>query len=250
MKRLDLVLVEAGLAPSRTKAQELIAAGEVEVFVRGEWSQARSASQTAEAKDIRVREGSEVLRYVSRGGLKLEGALEELGLEVTGFRCVDAGLSTGGFSDCLLQRGAKEICGFDVGHGQLDPRLQNDTRLLSFEGVNVKDLEGHPEIRAWIAKGVDLCVADLSFISTVSVLPALVKAIPASRWLLLIKPQFEAGQENLNKRGVASPESFDDVKGRVLRALEKCGLSNERYFASRVKGQDGNQEFFVFAHRS
>lgn len=249
MKRLDLLLVEKGLAPSRTKAQELIAAGQVEIFARGEWNFAKTSSQQHDG-EVRVREGSEILRYVSRGGLKLEGALRELKLDVTGWRCLDVGLSTGGFADCLLQAGAASVCGIDVGHGQLDERLRDDARLVSFEGLNVKDIGAHSGVAAWLKGGVDLCVADLSFISFTQAIPALSEALPPCRWLVLIKPQFEVGQEGLNKRGVANPQLFDDVKGRVLRALEKYGLSTEQYFASQVKGQDGNQEFFVCASRT
>ena len=249
-KRLDVALVQAGLAPSRNKAQELIAAGEVEVLSsRNEWSVTHQASLSVSSEQFRVRPDATTLRYVSRGGLKLEHALQKLKLDVRGWRCLDIGLSTGGFADCLLQQGASEVCGIDVGHGQLDSRMKNDARLLSFEGLHVKDLAQNVRVGEWLAvRPFELCVADLSFISFVRICPELAPLVP-QRLLALIKPQFEVGPENLDKRGVADPSLFDDVQGRVLRVLEKCGFSVADYFASSVKGQDGNQEFFVFAHR-
>lgn len=249
-RRIDMVMVERGLAPSRTKAQALIAGGMVEIFQNGKWSFAHSPSQMVTTEEIRVKEDSEELRFVSRAGLKLEGALNKLQLDVTGWRCLDVGLSTGGFTDCLLKRGAKEVCGFDVGHGQLAKSLRTEPRLRAFEGVHVKDLKSHDAIQAWLKSGLDLCVIDVSFISLVQVLPLLTAAIPPAPVLALVKPQFEVGVDGVDKRGLADPKLFDDVKRRVLLALQKCGLSTKDYFPSDVKGQDGNQEFFVFAHRS
>jgi 23S rRNA (cytidine1920-2'-O)/16S rRNA (cytidine1409-2'-O)-methyltransferase len=249
-ERLDKVLVERGLVPSRTKAQALIEEGQVEILTKGKWIFAHSPSQLVGDQELRVASASEVLRYVSRGGLKLEGALKRLDLSVKGWRCLDAGLSTGGFADCLLQFGASEVCGFDVGHGQLDAKLKSEPRLKWFDKVNVKDLARHKEIQAWIQGGIDLVVADLSFISLISVLPAITQAAPSSALLALVKPQFEVGPAALDKHGIADPKLFDDVKARVLLALEKCGFSVEDYFASQPKGQDGNQEFFVYASRT
>lgn len=249
-ERLDKVLVDRGLVPSRTKAQALIENGDVEILSKGKWIHAQSASQLVGDQEVRISSANEVLRYVSRGGLKLEGALKHLDLSVKGWRCVDAGLSTGGFADCLFQFGAAQVCGFDVGHGQLSAKMKNEARLKSFEKVNVKDLARHAGIQEWVKSGVDLVVADLSFISLISVLPVLTEAVPSSCLLALVKPQFEVGPAALDKNGIADAKLFDDVKARVLIALEKCGLSVVDYFASPVKGQDGNQEFFVYAHRS
>lgn len=243
MKRADVLLTERGLTPSRSKAQELIASGDVEVFRAGEWRPVTQASlKISPDEELRVREGSLALRYVSRGGLKLESALGHLNLNVTGWRVLDLGISTGGFTDCLLRHGAREVCGVDVGHGQLDSRLANDSRVTAFEGVHVKDLGAHEGVREWLKGGCDLAVADLSFISFAQALPQFAEVLPA-RLLALIKPQFEVGRET------ATPAHFDDVRRRVLLALEKCGLKVEDYFASQVRGQDGNQEFFVLAHR-
>lgn len=253
MRRLDQTLVIAGLAPTRSKAQQMIQSGEVEILVRDEWVTATQASQNVESeKHVRVREGGETLKYVSRGGLKLESALQHLRLNVNGWRCLDIGISTGGFADCLLQHGAKEICGIDVGHGQLHETLRADPRVIQFEGLNVKDINSHRELRSCLKSGVDLCVADLSFISLISVLPVLSFLIPPiPRFLGLVKPQFEVGAANLDKRGVVKdPALFADVRLRVLTALEEAGFRAQEYFPSRLTGQDGNQEFFVYALRA
>jgi 23S rRNA (cytidine1920-2'-O)/16S rRNA (cytidine1409-2'-O)-methyltransferase len=254
-KRLDSVLVELGLAPSRSKAQQMISNGEIEVLKAGEWRSAEQASlllPDPSLDNVRVVEGGQTLKYVSRGGLKLEGALQHLGLGVHGWRCLDIGLSTGGFSDCLLQNGATHVLGIDVGHGQLHARLKADARLQSLEGVNVKDLSQHVEVQRFVSGGLNLAVVDLSFISILTALPAIAALMPAKTKLLaLIKPQFEVGRENLDKRGVVrDAELFNDVKGRVLHALEKYDLSTLDYFQSQLKGNDGNQEFFVFSHRA
>jgi 23S rRNA (cytidine1920-2'-O)/16S rRNA (cytidine1409-2'-O)-methyltransferase len=256
MRRLDHVLVELRLAPTRTKAQQLIEAGDVEILSQGEWKVIRQSSYSIaqpSRENVRVKQDAEILKYVSRGGLKLEGALEHLQLDVSGFRVLDLGVSTGGFSDCLLQKGAQEICGIDVGHSQLHEKLMREPRLMTFEGVNVKQISEYKLILDWIARGLDLCVVDLSFISLISVLPVIADILPAqTRLLALVKPQFEVGAGNLDKRGLVREDSklFDDVKARVLHALAKCGFSGEDYFPSRLRGQDGNQEFFVYSRRT
>lgn len=252
MKRLDVALVEWGFAPSRSKAQQMIAAGEVQVLLNGEWKKALQPSQSVEEKSqVSLIEG-ETLKYVSRGGLKLEGALEELLLDVTGFRCLDVGLSTGGFADCLLKAGAAQILGIDVGRGQLHPSLQKHPQILSLEELNAKDLPNNSQVLEWIHQGADLCVVDVSFISLDLVLPALGQILPPGcRLLALVKPQFEVGARALNKKGVVSDAAlYEEVQGRILLSLKKCGFSLKTYLASRVKGQDGNQEFFAYAVRN
>lgn len=256
MRRLDHVLVELKLAPTRSKAQQLIEAGEVEVLVRREWTVIKQSSfsvQEPTLETIRIKENSETLKYVSRAGLKLEGALEHLKLDVSGFRVLDLGISTGGFSDCLLQKGAREICGVDVGHEQLHPKLSQDQRVLVLEGLNVKDIGSDRAVGEWLKSGCDLCVADLSFISLISVLSKIAAALPSNtRFLGLVKPQFEVGREHLDKRGIVidDPHIFDSLRERMLREMEKCGLSKGEYFASRLRGQDGNQEFFIYCSRN
>lgn len=250
MKRLDVALVERGLAPTRSKAQQLISAGEVEILHGDDWLIAESASRSIKPDEIlRVSSASQTLKYVSRGGLKLEAALDHLKLDVRGLRCLDVGLSTGGFTDVLLQREAESVIGIDVGRAQLHPRLKNDPRLQSFEGINVRDLSEQQDVLKEL-KGVKLVVVDVSFISLELVIPALAAVWPVgARFLALVKPQFEVGFKNLNGKGIVNDASlYDDVKRRMLLTLEKYGFSTDAYFASAVKGQDGNQEFFVSAH--
>lgn len=251
MKRLDSAVVERGLAPSRTKAQQMIEAGEIEIFVRGDWKPiAQSSHKLGAEQQIRVRPDSQTLKYVSRGGLKLEAALEHLRLDVTDWFCLDIGLSTGGFTDCLLQRGARQVIGLDVGHEQLAAKLRSEPSLAHFEGVNVRELPVRRDILA--GARIDLCVADVSFISLEQVLPALHQVLPAKSSLLaLVKPQFEVGAAKLDKGGIVrDPALYAEVETKIRRALEKCDFSVHDYFACAVKGQDGNQEFFVYAiHR-
>jgi 23S rRNA (cytidine1920-2'-O)/16S rRNA (cytidine1409-2'-O)-methyltransferase len=255
MRRLDHVLLELKLAPTRSKAQQLIEAGEVEVLVRQEWTVIRQSSYSVaqpSLQTVRIKEGSQTLKYVSRGGLKLEGALEHLRLDVAGYWVLDLGISTGGFSDCLLQKGAREICGIDVGHEQLHEKLSRDPRLLVIEGLNVKDIGSDRSVTQWLKSGCDLCVADLSFISLLSVLNVISSTLPPdTKFLGLVKPQFEVGREHLDKRGVVvdDPHIFAELRARILREMEKCGLSKAEYFPSRLRGQDGNQEFFVYSCR-
>ena len=255
MRRLDHVLVELRLAPTRSKAQQLIEAGEVEVLIRQQWTTIRQSSYSISqpsVETVRIKEGSETLKYVSRAGLKLEGALEHLKLDVSGFRVLDLGISTGGFSDCLLQRGAREICGVDVGHEQLHEKLAGDPRVLVIEGLNVKDIGSDRSVLEWLKNGCDICLADLSFISLQSVLSVISSVLPPqTKFLGLVKPQFEVGREHLDKRGVVvdDPQIFEELRVRILREMEKCGLSKAEYFPSRLRGQDGNQEFFVYSCR-
>lgn len=247
MRRLDQALVEWGYAPSRSKAQAMIAVGEIEVRRQGEWQVVTDNSADVSrfsAEDVRVKPDGETLKFVSRGGLKLNAALDEAGLDVAGRRCLDVGISTGGFTDCLIKRGAKAVLGVDVGHGQLSARLREEPRLTSIEGLHVKDMVGNADVQDWIRAGVDFCVVDVSFISLTQVWPYLADLLVATTPVLaLVKPQFEVGPR------VVSPELFNDVQGRVLQAADKCGFSSEKYFASAVKGQDGNQEFFVLCRR-
>lgn len=247
MKRLDILLVELGLAPSRSKAQALIDAGEVSLENAGQWIPATHSSQNAghlDATRIRVASNSSQLRYVSRGGLKLESALQHLKISPKGKTILDVGLSTGGFCDCLLQYGAARVIGIDVGHGQLAQKLSTDPRVQSIEGLNVRDLAAKVELSARIQSEVDLCVIDVSFISLEQVIPPLSAALRKGAELLaLVKPQFEVGPRHLE------PSLFPEVQEQTLRLMAKCGFSVRDYFPSGVKGQDGTQEFFVFAIR-
>lgn len=250
--RLDAWLVKLGLAPTRTKAQRLIEAGDVEVCLREVWTVVQKPSTAyAELNSdlVRVRASSPLLKYVSRGGLKLEGALKRADINPSGLRVLDVGISTGGFTDCLLQRGAREVVGVDVGHSQLDPKLQKDHRIQLFEGINVRHLQQAEELCRTIALGVDLCVIDVSFISLLLVLPPLFEVVLVGcRWLVLVKPQFELGASALDKNGVVRDSELQlKAVDEVVRCFHGFGFQKTQHFACEWKGQDGNQEYFVSA---
>jgi 23S rRNA (cytidine1920-2'-O)/16S rRNA (cytidine1409-2'-O)-methyltransferase len=235
-RRLDVELVERSLAESREQAQRLILAGEV--WVEGQrWDKASRLCAASAA--IEVRGGD---RYVSRGGHKLEGALTGFHLNVTGWRCLDLGASTGGFTDCLLQHGAREVVAVDVGHGQLHWRLRQDKRVVVYEGVNARDLSG---LTAEHAKTFDLIVADVSFISLRKVLPPAFDLLSSGgRVCALIKPQFEAGRSEVGKGGIVRDAQ---VRMRVVRDLcqwaEDYPVTTVGTIPSPLPGRDGNEEF-------
>lgn len=256
--RADLALVERGLCASRAQAQALIEAGKVFVRFGTQPAQTvRKASQAIEAfNTIEVQNPDPV--YVSRGGIKLAGALDTAGIKVEGLRCADFGQSTGGFTDCLLQRGAKSVVGFDVGREQLHPSLRAKDEVLAFEGINLKDLD----VKHWLAKlelehgdwmPLDLAVADLSFISLKRVLPSLAPFLqPRKLGLFLVKPQFELGPEYLGKNGlVKNPEKWvTKLQSEVSETCVELGLQVEEFFPCAIQGGDGNQEYFVLVRKN
>lgn len=246
--RIDLWLVEKGLAASRTRAQELIATGKVFLVVEGEKKPVRKSSVRIHPDDVLHIE-AEADAFVSRGGTKLKGALERTGLDVRGFRALDIGISTGGFTDCLLRRGVVRVVGVDVGHDQLAPQLKNDPRVLLFEGVNARDLSQTPLKEAIGGGKFDLIVADVSFISLTLVLPEMVQYLKETGHILaLVKPQFEVGREGLGKKGIVkNPELYIGVENKIRQACAANALVVEDYFESSIEGSDGNREFFVFA---
>ena len=249
--RADILLVERGLAPSRTAAQRLIAGGHV--FTRV----GRKGTRVALTKpgvtlddDIAIEvEASELNRFVSRGGLKLDGALDRVGLDVTGMRCLDVGQSTGGFTDCLLQRGASQVVGVDVGHDQLHPSLRSEPRVTYFEGVNARELTS---ATTGIAGGFKLIVADVSFISLTKVLPQWPALLALGGHVLsLVKPQFEVGAENIGRGGIVRDASlYAMVETSIREACAVAGLMVLDYFESPITGSDGNHEFFLYAQRN
>jgi 23S rRNA (cytidine1920-2'-O)/16S rRNA (cytidine1409-2'-O)-methyltransferase len=233
-KRLDLILVERELVDSRQQAQRLIMAGQVMVDRRVVDKPGTRVSQEA---DITLQA---TLPYVSRGGLKLEAALDRFAIEVTGVIAADVGASTGGFTDCLLQHGASQVYAIDVGYGQLAWRLRNDPRVVVMERVNVRYLKGLPE-------PVDLATVDVSFISLELVLPAVIGFLkPHSDIVALIKPQFEAGRKQVGKGGVVKdPAVHRAVLHKVLLWAEGHGLAVHGLMASPLKGPAGNVEFLA-----
>jgi 23S rRNA (cytidine1920-2'-O)/16S rRNA (cytidine1409-2'-O)-methyltransferase len=238
--RADQLLVERGLASSRTAAQRLIEAGRVS------WSGGLVAKVSAilpPSADLKVAE-DEFDRYVSRGGIKLAGALKHTRLDVRGRRCLDVGQSTGGFTDCLLQAGAAEVVGIDVGHHQLHPSLRGDPRVICIESCNARRIDP-----AQLAPGpFDLIVADVSFISLTLVLPQLPALLaPCGDMLLLVKPQFEVGAEHVGTGGIVRDASrYPQVEAKLRQAAGQVKLSVVDYFDSPIAGSDGNREFFIW----
>jgi 23S rRNA (cytidine1920-2'-O)/16S rRNA (cytidine1409-2'-O)-methyltransferase len=286
--RIDQLLVQLQLASTRSQAQRLIADG-VEWQQGDTWKRvAKNGDDVPEDAPVRLLNDAEA-RYVSRGGLKLEAALKHLGLDVTGFACLDVGQSTGGFTDCLLQHGAVSVVGVDVGSAQLHPQLRTDPRVLCVEGVNARalvaddlvaayqdsvgadgmfdddealdDEDGldveeelspvtNPSSRSFVP-AFDLVVADLSFISQTLVLPAVVPLLKAGGTLLtLVKPQFELQPGQVGKGGIVKDAAmYPLVEQRVRDACADLGLTVTAWFDSPIAGGDGNREFFICAHK-
>lgn len=237
--RLDLYLAKAGLAKSREAAKSLIEAGQVSVggtVIR----KPAFAVDEAEPPKITV---ENTLAYVGRGGLKLEGALEDFSIDPSGMIALDVGASTGGFTDCLLQKGAAKVFALDAGHDQLALSLKNDPRVISLEGQNARDLS--PALFGGTA--MDLIVMDVSFISAtylIPLFPALLKQDGIA--VTLVKPQFEAGKSALGKRGIVKdPADHLAALQKVVSCGEDCGLSVIGATASPILGGDGNREFFA-----
>ncbi|MGZ5278927.1 MAG: TlyA family RNA methyltransferase [Pseudobdellovibrionaceae bacterium] len=247
-KRLDLQLVELGLAPSRTRAQDLIKTGSVLV----DGKPAKASSQIVEENSKIEIQDSELNKYVSRGGLKLEGALDKIQLSVHGLAILDVGISTGGFTDCLLKRGAQQVVGVDVGHDQLHPSLRQEPRLILIEGVNARELDQNEQVlQNKPASGWPLIVVDVSFISLSLILPALKVTLQKGGHLLaLVKPQFEVGPEGLGKGGVVkNPILYAQVEEKIRQKCLELDLTVRDYLESPIEGKDGNREFFVFAQK-
>ena len=251
--RLDAALVSRGLAPSREKAKASIAAG----FVYVDGSNEVKAS-TPVAPDAVVEVRGVAVRYVGRGGLKLEKALDVFGIDVNGALCLDLGASTGGFTDCLLQHGAARVVAVDVGHGQLDPSLRDDPRVVSLEGVDARaatpqalaEKTGIAETDGGLR--FDVVVADLSFISLGHVLDTVRDLLSEGGLaVLLVKPQFEAGRENVGKRGVVKDAGVHrEVVAQVMSQARACGLVPCGLDFSPIKGPEGNIEYLLLVERA
>ncbi|MCF8211795.1 MAG: TlyA family RNA methyltransferase [Rhodoferax sp.] len=267
--RIDQLLVRRQLATTRSQAQRLIADG-VEWLQGDAWKRiAKNGDEVPESAQVRLLDDSEA-RYVSRGGLKLEAALKHLGLSVHRLACLDVGQSTGGFTDCLLQHGARLVVGVDVGQAQLHPQLREDARVLCIEGINARALKasdlldamaehagsGSPfdtEMQgsnAFVAE-FDLIVGDLSFISQTLVLPAVVTLLKAGGTLLtLVKPQFELQPGQVGKGGIVKDASlYPVIEQRLREACAALDLTVTAWFNSPIEGGDGNREFFIAARK-
>ena len=236
-QRLDRLLVERGLAESREKAQALIMAGDV--LVNGQ-----KALKPGHAIDTTSQVAvTGKAPYVSRGGIKLAAALDQFGIDVAGRVCLDTGSSTGGFTDCLLQRGASRVHAVDVGAGQLDWKLRNDARVVVHEGVNARHLRFDD-----IGEFVDLATFDVSFISVTLILPAVATILrPEGCMVILVKPQFEVGKGQVGKGGIVrSPELRREACARVESAVKRLGFETN-IMQSPITGAEGNQEFLLYA---
>lgn len=242
--RVDALLVTRGLAPSRTAAQRMIAAGRV----RGPAGRIDKPSHELPADAVlQVTEDADD-RYVSRGGLKLAGALAHTGLDVSGRVCLDVGQSTGGFSDCLIQAGAARVVGVDVGRTQLHPRLRGDVRIACIEEVNCRTLERTDLGGKAPDEGFGLVVADISFISLTLILPQLPPLLAADGdMILLVKPQFEVGPGNVGKGGIVRDAAlYQQVETKLRAACAAAKLTVRDWFDSPIAGGDGNREFFLW----
>ena len=240
-RRLDLELVRRRLFPSRTEAQEAIAAGRIAV---GGVPLPKSSTLVDGSTPIRMEPAPS--RFVSRGGEKLAGALQEFGLAVRDRRALDAGASTGGFTDCLLQEGAASVAAVDVGYGQLHWSLRTDPRVTVFERLNLRFADTND-----LGGPFDLIVADLSFISICTVAARLAAlASPDCDLILLVKPQFEVGRGQVGKGGIVrDPDKHRAALARVIECLAADGLGTISVVASPIEGAKGNREFFVWARK-
>jgi 23S rRNA (cytidine1920-2'-O)/16S rRNA (cytidine1409-2'-O)-methyltransferase len=236
-RRIDTLLAERGLAGSRTSAAESVRAGRVRIGRDG--PRATKPGQLVSGDAELLVEGER--RYVSRGGLKLEHALDELGLDVSGLSCLDVGASTGGFTDCLLRRGAERVIALDVGYGQLDWTLRNDPRVVVMERVNARHLR--PEDLPYRP---DLATIDVSFISLAKVLPAAAACLgPRGQVLALVKPQFELGRGRVRGGVVRSPEERREALLAVAQSARRAGLAVMAFAPSGLPGPKGNRETFI-----
>ena len=236
-ERLDVLLVSLGLAESRAKAQATIMAGEV--YVNGQKAD-KSGMEVDITSNVEVR-GS-ACPYVSRGGLKLEKALRNFGVDPTGYVCSDSGASTGGFTDCLLQQGASKVFAIDVGYGQLAWKIRNDPRVVVMERTNIRYVT--PED---LGQPLDLSVIDVSFISLSLVLPVVKTLLkPMGQVLCLIKPQFEAGRDKVGKKGVVRDAAVhEEVLQNFISLAKSLGFTIRNLTFSPVKGPEGNIEFLA-----
>lgn len=272
LMRIDQLLVSRGLASTRSQAQRLIAGG-VHWQQGDAWrTVTKNGDEVPEDAELRLLDDSEA-RFVSRGGLKLEAALKQVGLNVAGLQCLDVGQSTGGFTDCLLQQGGAFVVGVDVGSAQLHPKLRGDPRVLCVEGINARALNASDLVAAYadstgadgqfdLEEGddvqvgdfvpeFDLIVADLSFISQTLVLPAVVPLLKAGGTLLsLVKPQFELQPGQVGKGGIVKDTTlYAVVEQRLREACAELDLTVTAWFDSPIAGGDGNREFFIAASK-
>lgn len=250
MIRIDQLLTFNKLCKSRAQAQTFISEHKVTIFINGQWQNVSKPSLKVE-HDIEIKLLlDESDKYVSRGALKLAGALEYTQLDITGFNVLDVGQSTGGFTDCALQAGAKKVVGIEVGHDQLDPSLKNNPKVICLEGINARNLTPQ-DLREHIpANGFDLIVMDVSFISQTKILDNLPKLLKSDGHLItLIKPQFEVGKQAVGKGGIVKDKNvIAQLELNMRNHIQALGFTINCYIKSQIKGGDGNQEYLVWAN--
>ena len=241
-ERLDVLLVNGGFAPSREKAKVIIMSGKV--FVNGQRED--KAGSTFDPEKITIEVKGSTLKYVSRGGLKLEKALQNFPLTVEGKICMDIGASTGGFTDCMLQNGAKKVYSVDVGHGQLDWKLRNDERVVCMEKTNFRYMQPQD-----IEDVLDFASVDVSFISLTKILlPARRLLTDNGEMVCLIKPQFEAGRDKVGKKGVVRDKKVhEEVIRKILVFAGISGFSVLDLSFSPIKGPEGNIEYLIYIQK-
>lgn len=241
-QRLDVILVNMGYAPSREKAKAIIMSGNV--FVKGQREDKAGATFEEEGIDITVKDNA--LKYVSRGGLKLEKAMQEFPISLNGTICMDIGASTGGFTDCMLQNGAVKVYSIDVGHGQLAWKLRNDERVVCMEKTNFRYVTNEQ-----VPEAIDFASADVSFISLEKILPAAYPLLrEGGQMVCLIKPQFEAGREKVGKKGVVRDHKVhEEVIDKIVRFADEIKMAPVGLTYSPIKGPEGNIEYLVWLQK-
>ena len=242
-QRLDVLLVNHGYAISREKAKAIIMSGNV--FVNGQREDKAGSTFEEEGIDLFIKENP--LKYVSRGGLKLEKALKTFPIELEGAVCMDIGASTGGFTDCMLQNGAKKVYSIDVGHGQLDWKLRNDERVVCMEKTNFRYVTSEQ-----VPEKIDFASVDVSFISLTKILPVAHTLLgDGAMMVCLIKPQFEAGREQVGKKGVVrDAKVHEEVIGRIVEFTQGNGFELSGLTFSPIRGPEGNIEYLMWIKKS
>lgn len=249
MIRIDQLLTLKNLCKSRAQAQTFISEKKVTINIKGQWQVVSKASLKVDQETEIQLLLDDTDRFVSRGALKLAGALAYSKLNISGFHVLDVGQSTGGFTDCALQSGANSVVGIEVGHDQLDSSLRNNPKVICLEGINARNLSKE-DLGGHLPKGgFDLAVMDVSFISQTKILDKLPKFLrPGGHLITLIKPQFEVGKDAIGKGGIVkNKHAIDQLETDMTLFISELGFNIHCYIESQIKGGDGNQEYLVWA---
>lgn len=248
--RLDVYLVENNFADSRTRAQEMIRAGQIQIIRFGNKFQALKPNENIQLGDKVIAQPGFATEFVSRSGHKLKYAVQKIAINIKGLKCLDVGVSTGGFSDYLLQNQAEFVLGVDVGIDQTHEKIKNNSKFKLIEKLNAKNLADSDQFKSLVPiGGFDFVVMDVSFISSLLVLPNVIPfAKLGAAWLVLVKPQFELGPDALNENGIVKDSKQHlELKNTYLEKATQIGLKCLDYFPSEIAGKDGNQEYFLYA---